>query len=194
MNGARHATNKPEMRSFGLALLLGLAALGCGGPDANAPGRPLPPYTGHATEVFDDAIEAAAVGLNLDDLGPSSRTDPQLRERTQTGDAVVRVKIETVTASDDTDSIKYTIGLRVVQVLTGDHPPSEQFSVIVNKSSPASGIVKGFDERLGGKSFVAFVREFQQGDERRVHFHYAPDTKEVIAAVKEAVDLAEYSK
>jgi hypothetical protein len=190
-NGAAHATNKPEMRFFGLAMAL---ALGCGGPDANAPGRPLPPYTGHATEVFDDSIEAAAVGLNLDEAAPSSRTDAPLRERTQTGDAVVRAKIETVTASDDMDAVKYTIGLRVLQVLTGDHPPAEQFSVVVNKSSPAIGIVKGFDARLGGKSFVAFVKEFQQGDERRFHFHFAPDTKDVIGAVKEAVDLGEYSK
>jgi hypothetical protein len=63
--------------------------------------------------------------------------------------------------------------------------------VFVDKSSPSIGILKSFDTRLGGKTFVAFVREFQTGEDRRFHFHFAPDTKDVAAAVKEAVDLSE---
>src|SRR5205823_6348936 len=46
-------------------ILIVLAA--CGGPDANSPSRPLPAYEGHQAELFDDAIDPRAVGLNLDE-------------------------------------------------------------------------------------------------------------------------------
>lgn len=170
-----------------------MVALACGGPDANSPGRPLPPFEGHATELFDDSIEPAAVGLSLDDAA-DPKADAKLRERTQTSDAVVKVRIETVTGSGDEGNMRYQIGLRVLDVLTGSHPPGDTFMVTVDKSSDSIGIVKSLDSRLGGKTFIAFVREFQQGDDRRFHFHMSADAKDVAAAVKAAVDLADLQK
>ncbi len=167
-----------------------LLLLACGGPDANSPGRALPPYTGHTTELFDDVIEPRAVGMNLEET-VQPRTDPTLRERTQTGDGVVKVRVETVTGSGDGETVKYELTLRVLASLAGQHPPQDTLTVFVDKSSPSIGILKSFDTRLGGKTFVAFVREFQNGEDRRFHFHFAPDTKDVAAAVKEAVDLSE---
>lgn len=167
-----------------------LLLLACGGPDANSPGRALPPYTGHTTELFDDVIEPRAVGMNLEE-SVQPRTDPTLRERTQTGDGVVKVRVETVTGSGDGETVKYELTLRVLASLAGQHPPQDTLTVFVDKSSPSIGILKSFDTRLGGKTFVAFVREFQTGEDRRFHFHFAPDTKDVAAAVKEAVDLSE---
>ncbi len=168
--------------------LASVAFSACGGPEASAPLRALPAYESRDAALFDDAIEASAVGLNLEDSAPV-RADAVLRERTQTGDAVVRVRVETVTASADSEGTRYQIALRPLATLAGTRAPSGTFTVVVDKRSPAMGIVKSFDARLGGKTFVAFIREFQTGEERRFHFHFAADSKEVNAAVREAVDL-----
>ncbi len=173
-----------------LSGVLLLATVACGGPDANSPGRTLPPFTGRSVELFDDAIEPRAVGLNLEEAA-QPRTDPVLRERTQTGDAVVRVRVETVTGSGDSESLKYELTLRILNVLAGQNAPKDILTVMVGRSSPSFGILKSFDTRLGGKQFIAFVREFQVGEDRRFHFHFAPDAPDVAAAVKDAVDLAE---
>src|SRR5579884_3938252 len=73
-----------------------LAACGGGTPGARSPDRPLPPYTGHAVDLFDDGIEPSAVGYPTDQ-GVNPAGDARLRERTQTGDEVVLARVTTVT-------------------------------------------------------------------------------------------------
>ena len=52
--------------------------------------------------------------------------------------------------------------------------------------------MKNFESRLVGYAFVAFVREFAHPNgERELHFHLAPDTKEVKAAVGDAMLMGE---
>ena len=166
--------------------------LGCGSSrDPNAPTRPLPGWSGHAVEVFDDSIEAAAVGLDLD-RGYNARGDTMLRERAQLSDAVRRVRVTTVTAKSDGPDSLYTLGLNTLEELAGKHPPPAQFNVVVSKSSEAHGIMKSFESRLVGQTFVAFVREFVRPDgDRELHFHLAPDSKDVKLAVGDAVLLGE---
>jgi hypothetical protein len=175
-------------RLFPLAFM---ALLACGGPDANAPERPRPPYEGRALELFDDVIEPRAVGLALED-SRTPRSDPVLRERTQVADGVARVIVKTVTARGDGVEMEYLLAVDVVQKLTEGPLPSE-IVVRVGKSSPSLGVVKSLDARLGGKTFVAFVREFAGSDgEPRWHFHFAPDSKDEIAAVGDAIALQSY--
>lgn len=169
------------------------ALLGCGGPDANSPSRPLPAWTGHQAELFDDAIEPRAVGLNLDE-GRTPQTDAAVRERTQTGDAVLRVRVQTITQKRSGDDVEYQLGLQVLEKLAGgEHAPTDEFVVPIDKTSPSAGIVHSLDARLGGKTFVVFVREFKGPDnEPRFYAHFAADTKDVIAAVKDAMALSEF--
>ena len=174
-----------------LVPLVFLALLACGGPDASSPERPRPPYEGRALELFDDVIEPRAVGLALEDAR-SPRTDPVLRERTQTADGVARVTVKTVTARGDGVEMEYLLAVNVVEKLTEGPLPGE-LVVRVDRSSPSLGIVKSLDARLGGKTFVAFVREFAGSDgEPRWHFHFAPDTKDEVAAVSDAIALQSY--
>lgn len=173
-----------------LALALCLLATACGGPDPRSPDRPRPPYEGRSVEVFDDALEPRAVGLNLE-LTRTPRTDPVLRERTQLAEGTARVGVVTVTGRGDGVDVEYVIQLKVIEKLNGELP--EELSVYVGKASPSLGIVKSMDARLGGKTFVAFLKEFKGPDgEPRWHFHFAPDTKDVIDAVKEAIALATF--
>lgn len=167
-------------------------ALACGGPDANSPGRPLPSWEGRQTELFDDAIDPRAVGLNLDDTR-TPQSDAKVRERTQLGDAVVRARIDTVTQKRNGDDVEYQLGLRVLETLTSTHAPPEEFVVRFDKSSPSAGIVRSLDARLGGKTFVVFVREFKGPDnEPRFYAHFASDSKDVVAAVKDSMALSEF--
>jgi len=180
------------------ALLLGSITLvaslsaACGdGPAAADPSRQVSSYQGRHADLFDDSIDPAAVGLDFD-KGYAPRLDRALRERAQVGDAVLRVKVSTVTAKTDGPEKSYQLGLHTVEKLAGKNPPAPDFTLQIDKHSESHGILKNFESRLVGYSFIAFVREFSHGEDRTVHFHLAPDTKEVKTAVGDAVLLGEF--
>src|SRR5450432_3216999 len=184
-----YVRNRRLMRFW---FLVFVALASCGGPDPNAPTRPLPAYEGHLAELFDDAIDPRAVVLNLDDTR-TPQTDAAVRERTQVGDAVLRVKVQTVTSKQEGESVEYQLGLQVIEKLAGEHAPPDEFVVRLDKSAPSAGIVRSLDSRLGGKPFVCFVREFKSPNgEPRLYAHFASDSKDVVAAVKDAMALSEF--
>ena len=173
------------------------AMMGCGaaasGP--NGPKRTLPPYSGHAAELFDDVIEPKALGLGLEAPG-FPKSDPVLRERTQVSDAVLHVQVATVSSKHEDIGVGYTIGFRVLEKLAGSAPPPDDFSVKLDKKSPSLGLVTNFEDRLTGKKFVIFVRAFTRGEsasaeDADLHFHVVPDTTEVLEAIHAAALLAE---
>ena len=173
----------------GFALSLALLA-GCPPPSV-APTRPLPTYGGRSIELFDDAIEPRAVGLDPD-VGAKAKSDPLLRERVQIGDATLRVRVDTVTVKQEDSDSSYQIGFRVIDQMAGGHPPEEAFTVKVSKQGPSAGILKSYESQLVGKKFIAFVRLFVRPDgEHEMHFHVAPDSKEVATAVRDAAVLAD---
>lgn len=168
------------------------AVAGCGGAQtANDPNRPLSAYSGRLADLFDDTVEPAAVGLDLD-KGYSPRLDRMLRERSQVADGVVRVRVSTVTAKSDGPDAVFQLGLHPVEKLAGNNAPTGDFTVQLTKASGSHGIMKSFESRLVGYAFVAFVREFVlPSGERQMHFHLAPDTKDVKAAVGDAMLMSE---
>lgn len=177
------------------ALIFGSIVAACiacgGGKDADSPGRPVLPYSGRQADLFDDAIEPAAVGLDFD-KGYAPRVDKTLRERAQVGDAVLRVRVATVTAKKDGPESTYQLGLHTVEKLVGKNPPTADFTVQINKASESHGVMKNLESRVVGYAFIAFVREFASpSGDRELHFHLAPDTKEVRMAVGDAVALGE---
>lgn len=197
--GAPRRSSGPARRSgFGArfgALALGAAlAVGCGdGRDANDPSRPVSSYQGRTADLFDDSIDPAAVGLDFD-KGYAPKLDKTLRERAQVGDAVLRVRVATVTAKTDGPEAIYQLGMHTVEKLAGKNPPPADFNLQIDKQSEAHGILKNFESRLVGYSFIAFVREFSHGGERELHFHLAPDTKEVKMAVNDALIMGEFKQ
>jgi hypothetical protein len=189
---------RPPLRlSFVACVALAAASLlvGCpGGPGADGPKRALPPYTGHATELFDDAIEPQAVGLEIES-GRPPMGDPVLRERTQVADAVVRVRITTVTGKQEESGATYQIGFHIVDQIAGPHPPPQDFQIKLAPHAPAVGILRNLEDRLVGMklTYIAFVRGFTRADDPdgELHFHVCPDTKDYLKAVMEAATLAE---
>jgi hypothetical protein len=170
-----------------------LFGLGCSGSATNT-NRPVPPYSGHSADLFDDVIEARAVGLDPE-TGKSVRGDPVFRERVQLADAAVRVRVDTITVKQEETGATYQIGFRVMDKLAGVHPPGESFTVAVDKSGPSAGILRSYETQLVGKRFIAFVRLFGKSDgDREYHFHLSPDTKDVAVAVHDATVLENVNK
>jgi hypothetical protein len=167
---------------------------------AHAPEAPLSPYAGHVTELFDDVIEPEAVGYQGADEGRSRGNDALLRERTQTGDAVVRARVVTVTSGPESRGEGWRLGLRTLETLAGKRPPETDFTFIVEGNAPAAGIVRMLEARLVGHTFVVFVRTFgrdireepsSDGSGADLHFHFAKDDKDELGAVREANLLGE---
>jgi hypothetical protein len=176
-----------------VALAAPPALVGCGAgtPGPNDPGRPLPPYSGHAVDLFDDAIEPLSVGYPMDNTA-SPQGDTRLRERTQTGDAVVRARVLTVTSKAEDRGRSWQIGLHTLERLGGAGPLDKDFLLSVGPLDPGAGIVQAFESRLIGKSLVVFVREFAHegapgGEAGDLRFHVAADSPEVLKAVNAAV-------
>ncbi len=181
--------------AFGSALLVTLVA--CGGSDAtghgHTPDRPLPAYTGHGAELFDDAIEPQAVGLEFETpLDP--RIDPKFRERAQVSDAILRARVDTVTERGDGADARYDISFKVVEKISGANPPHDPFTLHVQGNNPTTGILRTMQTQLGGKMFVVFVREFVRPDgDGEWHFHLSPDAKNVASAARDATALNQFS-
>lgn len=180
---------------------------GAGAEPAREPGPSLSPYSGRATELFDDIIEPSAVGYQGGDSNGSHTSDALLRERTQTGDAVIRARVVTVTSEPEARGDGWRIGLRSLETLAGKASPAAladgEFTFVVNGDAPAAGIVRMLEARLVGTTFVVFLRQFEhvkgpgaQDDGDRpppseLHFHFAKDDKDELAAVHVARLLGE---
>jgi hypothetical protein len=181
--------------AFSVAIYLGMSVLfsaGCAddpSPHAHAPRRALPPYTGTAPDLFDDGLDPAAVGLELEVRG-DPMSDPKLRQRVQTADATLRVRVQTVTEKREDEGTTYVLGLKTLDVFGGEAPDGE-FSVHVGRESPSHGIVGSFESRLVGKTFIAVVKQFTAGGDGDgdVHFHFTADDAKTVAAVKAALAL-----
>ncbi len=191
----------PRHFRFVLRLVLGIglppiALLGCGeGTQVRSASdaASLPVWTGPAVELFDDGIDTAAVGLGVDGLSP--RGDPLLKQRARTADLVARVKVTTVTIDSFGDESTYHLGILVgYPTLSAPRIPDSRFELNIRPQSRAFGIARAFGVRLQGTIFVGFLRRFRGADGQvELHWHLSADTPEVVAAVKEAVALAELS-
>jgi hypothetical protein len=145
-------------------------------------------------------IEPSAVGYRGADEGGSPKDNALLRERTQTGDAVVRARVVTVTSEPELHGDGWRIGLRTLETVAGKRPPDGEFTFVVQGSAPAAGIVRMLEARLIGSTFVVFVRKFGHdtgGDPGAgesvadIHFHFAKDDKDELGAVRQASLLGE---
>lgn len=186
---------RPAIFAPPLALVAALAAaLACAcGP---APGaktaqpKAAPAYSGRPAALFDDSIEPAAVGLDME-RDYNAKADKTLRERALAADGIFRARLSTVTKKNESNGSTYELALRSVEKLAGRTPSTgDSFLVNVQPASPALGIIRSFEARLVGKEFIAFVKTFsKEGGETEIHVHLAPASNEVRAAISDAVAL-----
>jgi hypothetical protein len=179
------------------ALIAAVAACtvvpGCGPatPSATAPTEPLPPYEGQSLDLFDDGIDAHAVGLELE-THVDPKNDPHVRARAKMSDVVLRATIETVTGEAGSGGRSYQLVLKSTERIAGKRPVGDEFTLHVEKTSPSIGIVKSMEGQLVGRKVVVYVKAFGRPDgQRDLHFHASADEPDVVGAVKNAVLLDE---
>ncbi len=171
-------------------LFVAVAGVGCGPSKPAA--RPLSAYSGHVTALFDDSIEPSAAGVTGDRRLYQPKYDPLFRERAQTADAVVRVKVVTIVAKGEAKGTSFVIGCKTEKKLAGAHPPGETFELHVGADAPSAGILRNLDSAIVGKRFIAFVRSFVRPDaDSELHFYLAPDTKDVSDSATDATTILE---
>jgi hypothetical protein len=176
---------------YGILALAALAVSCSGSSGASGSRQTFPPYAGEATKLFDDRIDANSVGLA--DVVSKPRADPILRARTQSAEAVGKVRVSTVTVDSVGGKPAYHINLAIVQAIARRGFDDNSVEILVRSDAPAFGIVKYLDTRLIGRTFVGFFRRYAGADEPQVRFHLSPDDAEVIGAVRDANTLREVS-
>jgi hypothetical protein len=127
------------------------------------------------------------------------KADALLKPRARQADAIVRVRVQTVSTRDSELGTSYELTLRYVQgadspagaEVIGPHRPEDPFTVTIAGKSQAAGMVRAAEGGLVGKTFVAFVKRFARTEgEGQLHFHLAPDNKATIVAVTDAIATA----
>jgi hypothetical protein len=183
------------MSSFGLrafALVVVFLSAGCAGP-AHGP-RPVDPssfpeYAGRAVDLFDDKIDADAVGLATVNVNP--RNDPVFHERVGQAEAIARWRVSTVTVDMVAGQPLYHVIFVVATPLVSKEFSESRMELSIGPSAPSFGIVKWLDTRIIGRTFIGFVRRFAGAEEPVIRFHLSADSPDVLAAVREATTLGD---
>jgi len=173
-----------------VALLAIFACIGCGAAIGDTPdgAKPRASYSGRLAELFDDQIVAAAVGVDLE-RNYTAKSDKRLKERVETAEGILRVRVTTVTAKVTDTGTSYLLGLKTLETMRGAFPRST-FTVIVPSRGDSASILRSFDTRLVGKTFVAFVREFVRPDgDTEIHFHCLPDTQDTKYSIEDSTSF-----
>jgi hypothetical protein len=119
--------------------------------------------------------------------------DPVLRARTQSAEAVARVRVSTVTVDAVGGKPAYHLNLAVIEPLSRRRLGDRAVEILVTADSPSFGIIKWLDTRLMGRTFVGFFHHFAGPEEPIVRYHLSSDDAEVLAAVREADTVSEVS-
>lgn len=165
--------------------MVALGNVGCGTTVRKV--RPPSPYEKEQVQLFDDTIDAAAVGLDINQTFDPA-TDPNLDNRVRASDTIVRARVLTVSSRGDINKPTYQLSLATQgEAFYERNPIKSPFNLRVDSTSPSSGIVKHLESGLIGKTFIVYLREFIRPDgDTELHFHMSPDTKAVTKAIQDA--------
>jgi hypothetical protein len=160
-----------------LAFFVLFLAAGCDAPEPRAASAVagLPEYTPEEASFFGDILEPSAFGLPTD---VSPLVDPKLKARAERADAVIRVRVATVSQELLAGKMGYTIALTVDPGPLAGAPPESPLEIRIGSSSPSLALVQSEDTHFVGKRFVVFVRRYARHGEPELHFHGEGDTPE----------------
>lgn len=157
------------------------------------PQRPLPPYRGTVVTLFDDGIDTRPPSAGFEP-GSSPEDSELVRQRTQLGDCVARVRVVTVTSTQSEAGATWQIGLRAIETLAGAPPAGRDWTLRVDEHGEAASTLRVVGGRLVEKPFIAFIRQFAPahgGQEGELHFHLAAEDDDQLGAVRVAALLAQ---
>jgi hypothetical protein len=164
-------------------------------------GPPPPAYGERDAVLFDDGVEANALGIEISDTtGKDARL---INDRVGASDGVVRARVITVTSKNEDTGTGLLLSFRAVETLAGHRAPKGDFTLYEASTGSGAGLLKSASSRLVGLTFIAFVRGFagsgasarelaDNGEgEAVVHFHLAKDTQDAQDRVR-AASLASF--
>jgi hypothetical protein len=178
--------------------------LGCGGEAttaSRAAGPPPPTYSERDALLFDDGVEANALGIEIaDTTGKDARL---INDRVGASDGVVRARVVTVTSKAEDSGTGLLLSFQALETLAGHKAPKGDFTLYESSQASGAGLLKSASNRLVGLTFIAFVRGFvgtgayarelaESGEGDAVlHFHLAKDTPDEQDKVR-AASLASF--
>jgi hypothetical protein len=176
------------MRRVMFAGWVALCITACGGnePRVASAVAGLPEYTPAEASLYGDEFTAAVFGLPKE-VDPSQ--DPKLRERTDRADAIVPVRISTVTADSLAGVRAYTIGVAADGPPVAGTPPDGPLDIRLGPGNPSLSQVQIADTSLVGKRFLLFIRRYSDAGEAVTHYHGEADSPDVRKAIESAQAL-----
>ncbi len=157
------------------------------------PRRALPAYEGAAVGLFDDGIDAQPPSAGFGP-GSSHEDSERLRERTELGDCVARVRVVTITSTQSEGGASWQVGLHTLETLAGNSPVGADWTLRVDDQGEAANTLRVLGGRLIERPFIVFVRQFARaagGIGGELHFHLAAEEGDQLGAVRVAALLAQ---
>ena len=151
----------------------------------------LPAWQEKEKELFDDIVDPASLGLALEGSMPAS--DPLLKKRAQQSEVVAQVVVTTVTIDTVGDDSTYRLVVAIQNPLATPKLSDTTLDLAIKPGTRSHPQAKALDTRMRGMRFVVFAKRYADAEsgDAELHWHLAPDTPDVVAAVKEAVALGE---
>lgn len=181
------ASRRPPRTLFAAALALAALSAACGPseqPKTAPSAQQLPLYGPDAARLFDDTISPDVFGASID--GSDAAADPALPIRTQRAEAVVPVKVSTVTSDTEGGSPAYTLVLSPVGPPLSGRPWGQPINIEIWPTSPSFAFMHSADSTLVGREFILFFRHYNEQGQITVHWRAEADTPALRAAVERA--------
>jgi hypothetical protein len=151
------------------------ASLGCDSatPRVVSAVAGLPEYTPEEASLFGDILTPTVFGLPAEEA-PSQ--DQKLAKRMQRADAVVKVRVATVSETLLAGTRGYTLALAVETPPIRGSAPESPLEIQLGAGSPSLAQVQAEDSKLVGRRFVLFIRHYANHGEPELHWHGEGDT------------------
>ncbi len=160
---------------FTLPCLLVLVLAGCGGnqPRAASATEGLPEYTPGEAAIFGDDLSPSVFGLPTE---VPIEKDGRLEDWVRDADAVVRVRVATVSQEELAGKKAFALSLSVEPEPLKGRIQENPLEIQLGPSSPALSQVLTAGTQFVGRRFVLFVKRYARQGEPELHWHGEGDT------------------
>ncbi len=180
--GKRAIPFQSPMAGFLACALLSILSACAGGGRAREAPR-LPTFGPADAALFDDRLVLEPV------LEHSYRADPRakLQERVRRADAVLRVRVASVTRASANQGILYSLVVRPLPPALSGALPDAPFTLTVTSADPGFSAVRQMERRLVAKTLVLFLKRYNGGPRQgTLRWHAEPDSPGLHALVRRA--------
>lgn len=179
------------MNRLSAFVLLAALSTGCAST-SNAPSITVRGFTPELARYFDDSADFIE---DVDALGGRVASDwrRQVRGLSAESDLIVAVRIETVTLGDDnaTSRAYRLTAVAAREPLLGTLPPDRHVDLRVTEGENGFNGVRQNEQRLQARTFLLFVRWYEEDGVRRAHWHLSPETEALTRRVREVAGVVD---